>query len=95
MSRYYFYNEEDERCVTLPEIKDMMADDKLTEKEVVSAKILTGEGFFYCREYGEVGEVGNGCGKECKSYNPRNGKNGRCTKSVNCYEHGEKILIKL
>lgn len=29
---------------------------------------------------------GEGCGKECSYYKPRNGKNGRCRFSRNCYE---------
>lgn len=82
-------------CISLFAVKEMMISDNLTEKEVTSAKMITGEDFFYCKEYSEIGTVGEGCGKECKDYQPRNGKNGRCKKSINCYEQNEKILIKL
>lgn len=95
MSKFYFYNKDDEMCVTLPMVKDMMAFDKVTEKEVIKAKMVIGHNIFYCSHFGEMGETDNGCGKECKFYVPRNGKNGRCTKSKNCYEHDTKILIKL
>ena len=95
MSRFYFYNTEDEMCVTLSSIKDKMRFDNITEKEVTTAKMVVGDNVFYCSHLGEMGETGQGCGKECKYYVPRNGKNGRCTHSKNCYEHASKILIKL
>lgn len=95
MSKYYFYNEDDEKCVTLAIVKGRMAFDQITEKEVAKAKMVIGDDIFYCSHFGEVGETRQGCGKECQFYIPRNGKSGRCTKSKNCYEHGSKILIKL
>ena len=95
MSKYYFYNDGDEMCVELEGIKDKMRWAKIKEKEVFEAKMITGDNVFYCREYGEMGETGHGCGKECKDYKPRNGKNGRCVSSANCYEPSKKVLIKL
>lgn len=40
-------------------------------------------GLFYFKEFGTTGEVGEGCGKSCKIYEPRNGINGRCKFSNN------------
>lgn len=93
--KMYFYEADSTTCTTLEFIKDMIYDNDLTEKEVYKAVRSVGEGLMYCTQYGEVGEVGQGCGKTCKYYEPRNGKNGRCRFSGYCYSHGEKVLIKL
>ena len=96
MSKFYFYDEGDEYCVTLDNIKDKISDDDLKEKEVFKAKPLYGEGLFYCKVVGEVGSVGDsGCGKDCSDYKPRNGKNGRCIHSGLVYEFGDPITIKV
>lgn len=51
-------------------------------------------GFFYCSEFGEVGEsAGSECGKLCNKYQPRNGKNGRCRYSQNTFVEGDRIYI--
>jgi hypothetical protein len=96
MSKYYFYNVDSEMCETLEFIKEKISRDNLTEKEVYNAKRMVGQGVFYCKKYMECGEVGESCGVDkCDDYKPRNGKSGRCTNSENCYEVGDKILIKL
>lgn len=95
MSKFYFYNEDDEFTTDLEGVKDMMADDKLKEREVFEAKRMTGEGIFWCKVHYEVGEVGEGCGKSCDEYKPRNGKSGRCVHSGYCYTPAKKVLIKL
>ncbi|MCP4181444.1 MAG: hypothetical protein GY756_27085, partial [bacterium] len=91
----YFYNKDDERCGAIQYIYDRMKEDNLKTKEVYKAKMITNVGYFYCRKFFEVGEVGETCGKFCASYKPRNGKNGRCTYSSNCYELGAKMTIKI
>jgi hypothetical protein len=43
-----------------------------------------------------MGEVGEGCGKFCEYYKPRNGKNvRRCRHSANCEADENPITIKL
>lgn len=56
------------------------------------AKRITGDDYFFCRKNGEVGEVGQGCGKQCDDYAPRNGKNGRCRHSGYCYDMTDKTI---
>ena len=84
MAKYYFGDDE-ERCYTLDYFLEQL-DDVNPEIIVWPAVIMTGHDFFYCQEFGGVGEVGEGCGKDCNKYQPRNGKNGRCRHSANCYE---------
>ena len=44
-----------------------------------AAKSEYNTGFFYCAEYAQMGEVGEGCGKECFAYKPKNGVKGVCS----------------
>ena len=84
MARYYFSSDNEESCHTLDYFREsILSGDELT---VYPAKMIVGGGFFYCRYVEDVGEVGEGCGKVCDWYSPRNGKNGRCRHSANCYE---------
>ena len=57
----------------------------------------TGVTHFYCRELGFVGEKSEGgCGRECKSYAPRNGKSGACKHIGYTYDNtGRMFLLKL
>lgn len=60
------------------------------------AKKERGSGMFYCLEYGEIGDKGEGtCSAECcGGYSPRNGKSGICKHYINpVCETGE--LFKL
>lgn len=91
----YFEDIGSETCYDLEGIKDVIACNGNTEQEVYESRRITGEGFFYCKHFGEVGETGEGCGKSCKAYMPRNGKSGRCIHSGYCYEPTKKVLIKL
>jgi hypothetical protein len=61
----------------------------------VKAKPVFGTLVFYCREFGEFGEKGVSCGKECESYAPCNGKNGKCKHMGFTYEAtDEKFILK-
>jgi len=92
----YFLNKHDEFCSTKAQVLATMKQDGIIEKEVFEAKIAKNTGFFFCKHHQEVGEVGQGCGKECAFYIPRNGKNGRCKESGQLYENtGIKIKFKL
>lgn len=97
MSKLYFCDAIDESgCYKLKDLIDM-AKHEFLEIEVIEAKRITGDGYFYCTYYGECGISGDGeCGKICEQYRPRNGKNGRCRHSGYCYEHADKkITIKI
>ena len=85
MKRLYFLADSEENCYTLDYFKEQLSEDNPVII-VYPAKMLTGEPYFWCKEYQELGEVGEGCGKVCVKYSPRNGKNGRCRHSMNCYE---------
>lgn len=95
MSKLYFYNEDDETCTGLNDIKDMIAEENLEERVVFEARKMTGEGVFWCGKYDFAGVSGESdCGKQCEGYKPMNGKNGRCTHSGYCYEPSKDVLIK-
>lgn len=95
MAKYYFGDDE-ERCYTLDYFLEQLGGgcDEIT---VYPAVMVVGEGVYYCQKFGEVGEVSDGCGKQCSEYKPRNGKNGRCRYSANCYEvdHTKPKILKL
>ena len=80
-----YFGDEEGHCYTLDYFIEQL-DEVNEEITVYPAVMMTGESFFYCRKFSEVGGVGEGCGKICETYKPRNGKNGRCVHSKNCYE---------
>lgn len=93
MPKKYFHNNDSEFCYQKEYFREFV-DPKTGILEVFEAKILTGTGFFFCQELELVGESGDGCGRECIYYEPRNGKNGRCRLSGPVYEQGKKITLK-
>jgi len=95
--KYYFEAQDSERCYGKDHFIQEMKDNFITEMEVFPAKMITGEDFAFCTEFDDCMEVRTGdCGRFCEEYKPRNGKNGRCKFSCNCYEPAEKsIVIKL
>ena len=95
--KYYFrdmYGEEN--CYPKDYFEEQLGGD-LTEMTIYPAKMIKGQLIAWCSEFGESMETQCGdCGKECDKYKPRNGKNGRCKFSKNCYEPiNEPITIKL
>ena len=95
MAKFYFIHKEDETCGNLESVKDFMRLNEMVELEVFEAKIEKNTGMFWCKEFGEIGEVGQGCGKTCVSYKPRNKISGRCNHSGSVYGLGNKVSIKL
>ena len=85
-ARYYFSDMDDASCYELDVIYEQMGEQGFDELTIFPAKMITGQGFYWCSFFHEVGEVGEGCGKQCEEYKPRNEKNGRCRYSKNCYE---------
>jgi hypothetical protein len=90
MSSYYFINPDGDVCLTKDGILEHMKDEGLTELIVFEAERLTGINYFFCHFYDQVGEVGEGCGKQCGEYKPNNGRSGRCTYSGWCYSQTGK-----
>jgi hypothetical protein len=93
MSKFYFREDIDECCFTKKQIIEDMKEECISELKIFEAMRVTGESYFWCSINQEVGEKGEGCGRLCKQYKPRNGKNGRCRYSSYCYEHTDKSQI--
>jgi hypothetical protein len=64
--------------------------------EVYEAIPVRWKGVFWCRQYLFCGDDSrDSCGKQCKAYVPRNGKNGCCKYyTTKLYEHGNKVILK-
>jgi hypothetical protein len=86
LARFYFCEHEAETCRPLKSIREWMLQEGIERRTVYPARIMYNTDYYYCTEYQEIGEVGQDCGKICKKYEPRNGKNGRCRYSNNGYE---------
>jgi len=93
-SKKYFQSVDSEGCYSSDYFQDLMELDDLNEIEVFQAVIIVGLDHFWCSNFGMSGEVGEGCGKECDHYSPRNRKSGRCRHSSNLYEHGDIVILK-
>ena len=94
--KYYFEKGDCELCYTKQHFMEVMEERGITEIEVFPAIIEYGTDYFYCQEHGESGMSGEGCGKFCDFYKPRNGKNGRCRHHSNCYTPADKsVILKL
>ena len=93
-AKLYFQDDDQEECHTLEwHRQDLAATEHDEEKERVlyEAKRVTGEEFFYCKEFFVIGMKGE-CGLMCEGYKPNNGKNGRCAHWGYCYEPTEKTI---
>lgn len=96
MGKLYFREHEDESCYNEKALKIMMKKFGCKQQKVFEAKRMTHHDYFFCKEFGEIGEVGESCGSVCPKYIPNNGKNGRCKHYGYLYEKTEKSkIIKL
>lgn len=97
IKRYFFEKNYDLLCYNLAYYKKQMIESNLTELTLSLAKKINEFGMFYCKEFEEIGEKSeSNCGKECKHYDPRNGKSGACKKIGFVYENTEeKYILKL
>lgn len=78
---YSIKGEDDELCYPLDYFQELLKeDDHRTSYELEVWVPKLGTGTFWCSDLGEGFESGPGtCGAlECSSYDPRNGKSGRC-----------------
>jgi hypothetical protein len=82
-------------CYTKERIIDMMKVDGIKEVKAYEALREINRDFFWCNEFGEVGEKGQSCGKQCGSYEPRNGKNGCCKHVGHLYVKGEELTLSV
>ncbi len=96
MSKKYFVNIfNDSFCYTKECIIDMMKVEGIKEVKAYEAVIDINNDFFWCKEFGEVGEKGQSCGKKCGFYEPRNGKSGCCKHVGNLYTKGKEVKINI
>lgn len=94
--KYYFCAElfDENLCYSLKAILDEMEEQDVESVFIIEAVRNTGQGFFYCKKYHEVGmTIYSNCGKFCEYYKPRNGKNGICQHWGYTYEEGEKKYL--
>ena len=93
--KYYFRNEDCERCYTLDYHMEQARADGLTEIELFTAIPEKVKGIIWCKAVDECGE-GGCCGKQCEHYDPRNGKSGICKHQGKLYTPDEKVkfLVK-
>ena len=94
MSKLYFLKEDDELCHPKEYYEDAMREHGWTEIKVMEAVSVRNTGFFWCREFGDIFECGT-CGKDCKSYDPRNGKSGACKDFRLPMAAGKDVTLKL
>ena len=94
--KMYFNPREPERCFPLDAHIEQMKTNSLDSLILIEAKIEYGTGFFFCKDYQEVFEVGC-CGtKKCDQYRPINGQNGKCWDRGYVYEQTEnKIKLSI
>ena len=88
----------DEYAYNLKYILAKMKEDGITELKVFKAEREIGTDYFFCRAIDEVGlkyPKGDGCGRWCPDYIPRNGKNGCCKHRGFCYEKGDEFILNI
>lgn len=85
----------EEHSYTLERIKKKMIDFGLNEVLAYKAVREYRSDYFWCKEFSEIGEKGQHCGKECGSYSPKNGKNGCCKYVGHLYVKGEEVRISI
>lgn len=91
-----YFSEYEEHALNLSSWKEYAKENNIKEMELFEAEVDYNTGYFWCDIFWEIGESGEGCGKMCEKYIPRNGKNGRCRFHKNTYSQTDKIkLLKL
>lgn len=96
--KLYFSDFDEEKAYDLDHIIEEMKERELTECKVAIAIKDTDKNYFFCRADQEVcikPPEGNPCGKECRFYKPRNGKNGCCKFRGFYYMPGEEFILTI
>ena len=93
--QFYFRNIGDEICYNEAYFQKEMKDNNYTEMVVYKAIPDHNSDFFFCKEFGETGEKGEGiCGNDCNKYDPRNKVSGICRHySSKIYEPGNLVTL--
>lgn len=92
----YFDNEDEGSCYGLSYFKELLKETGENEMRLWEGVIELGVDHFWCAEYEEAGlKSESECGSGCEGYSPRNGKNGRCKHSKNCYFPCDEYILKL
>jgi len=90
-----YFDKDGESCYPLEHYLEVMKEFDLKEMELFEAKREIGSEYFFCKEYQEVGETRESCGKSCEGYKPNNGKSGRCKHYGYVYEATDtKIILR-
>ena len=88
----YYMCDESEYVFTLDDFKTMLEDEEEEEMEIEEVKRDYG-GNMWCRRGENFIEEGD-CGRICDTYEPCNGKNGRCRNLENGFKKtGKKFLL--
>jgi hypothetical protein len=95
--QYYFENEDSEICYNKEYFINEMKENDLYEMEVIEAiRYKSGDTFWCKNDAIIIDESVLACGKQCNTYEPRNGKSGCCRyHSKYLYEWGEKVTLKI
>jgi hypothetical protein len=94
-TKLYFKEIDSEMCYSLEHHIEEARIEGRKQIELFEAVTEKIEQTFWCKELLSLGWQGD-CGKQCKKYNPRNGKSGMCKhRSNTLYSHGEKVTIKI
>lgn len=91
----YFDNSEEGFAYGIKYYKEYLIENNEESIRLWKAIIEHGTDHFYCSHFDGFGSKYEGeCGRMCEGYAPRNGKNGRCRYSKNCYVWGDEYLLK-
>ena len=93
--KIYFKHKDSEMCHSKKYFDQYMKENNIIEMKVYRAEIEYRTDYFFCRIFQSLGIKGEYCGVECEEYKPRNGKNGRCCYSSNCYTATNDEIIKI
>ena len=94
--QFYFEDSHDENCYSLDYFIEK-AEEEIKELILYPAIPERISGTFWCKMHAFCGDdTTDTCGKQCKEYDPRNGKSGCCKNHSSwLYYHGEPIKINL
>jgi hypothetical protein len=91
--RKFFMEHDEDYCYPLTSVLQTMKEYEHEEVVVILAEREKNADAFFCKFHDECGYRGEGCGKECEGYSPRNGISGICNHYGYCYEPTEQRFI--
>jgi len=94
-TKLYFSDIEEDMAYTVEYLICEMKERNISELNVFIAEREIGVDHFFCKAIGKSGLKGEGCGKECDMYWPRNGKNGCCRHWGFCYIPGREFVLSI